>query len=220
MNARRLAPCAAALALSLLSGCGLSRGIYSNYRPLEELQLVETLGADADEGGVRRSAAAGTDAIHARMGEIAVDFLPDKVTFTLPADGTVLRLSRPLSEVWSVLIRVSPVLWVAVLVLAKHGEEVQKFTDMLLTRLAVATAAGRVRRQIIRKFFKDDERACGVEVKDISVFLAVIVGPVPKHTGILGTESCLHIKRGRPYITKNQYTCPFRNCYSCSQLTN
>ena len=62
MNARRLAPCAAALALSLLSGCGLSRGIYSNYRPLEELQLVETLGADADEGGVLLSASAGTDA--------------------------------------------------------------------------------------------------------------------------------------------------------------
>lgn len=37
------------------------------------------------------------------------------------SDGTVLRLSRPLSEVWSVLIRVSPVLWVAVLVLVLAG---------------------------------------------------------------------------------------------------
>lgn len=48
----------AALALLTLSGCGLSRGIYSNYRAIEELQLVRTLGLDADGGALVLSAAA------------------------------------------------------------------------------------------------------------------------------------------------------------------
>lgn len=41
----------AALTL-LLSGCGGSQSIYSNYRRTEHLQLVQALGADADENGV------------------------------------------------------------------------------------------------------------------------------------------------------------------------
>lgn len=43
----------------LLSGCGQSRGIYSNYRPVEDLLLVRTLGIDAGDGGLVLSAAAG-----------------------------------------------------------------------------------------------------------------------------------------------------------------
>ena len=39
-----------ALAL-LLSGCGGGRGIYANYRAIEELQTVQTLGLDQDEQG-------------------------------------------------------------------------------------------------------------------------------------------------------------------------
>ena len=63
MKAKRLSRLpAAVLALSLLTGCGGGRGVYSNYRPLEELQLVETLGIDAGEGGVLLSASAGTGA--------------------------------------------------------------------------------------------------------------------------------------------------------------
>ena len=45
IRVRRIAAIAAALLL--LSGCGLGRGIYSNYRPLEDLQPVRTLGVDA-----------------------------------------------------------------------------------------------------------------------------------------------------------------------------
>ncbi|MBR5044863.1 MAG: PAS domain-containing protein [Clostridia bacterium] len=37
------------------------------------------------------------------------------------ADGTVLRLSRPLAAVWSVVLTVSPVLWVTILVLVLAG---------------------------------------------------------------------------------------------------
>ena len=53
---RRLPALAAAMAL-LLSGCGAGRGLYSNYRPIEELQLVQTLGIDADGEALLLSAA-------------------------------------------------------------------------------------------------------------------------------------------------------------------
>ena len=49
----------AALPLLLLNGRGHSRGIYSNYRNVEELQLVRTLGVDASGEGLVLSAAAG-----------------------------------------------------------------------------------------------------------------------------------------------------------------
>ena len=51
-------PVAAVLSL-LLSGCGTGRGIYSNYRAIEELQIVQTLGADSAGGRLVLSAAAG-----------------------------------------------------------------------------------------------------------------------------------------------------------------
>lgn len=35
------------MVLSLLSGCGFSSGIYSNYRSIEQLQLVQTMGVDS-----------------------------------------------------------------------------------------------------------------------------------------------------------------------------
>ena len=54
---RRISALAAALAL-LLCGCGQHRGIYANYRAVEDLQLVRTLGIDAGEDGLLLSAAA------------------------------------------------------------------------------------------------------------------------------------------------------------------
>lgn len=51
-------PLAALLALSLLTGCGAGRGVFANYRPIEELLLVETLGLDSEAGGLLLSAAA------------------------------------------------------------------------------------------------------------------------------------------------------------------
>lgn len=55
---RLTSPVAALLALSLLSGCGRGRGVYSNYRALETLQLAEVLGADREpDGAVVLSAA-------------------------------------------------------------------------------------------------------------------------------------------------------------------
>lgn len=55
---RRICALAAALALLPLGGCGLGRGIYANYRPVEDLQLILTLGVDA--GPVLSAAAAPT----------------------------------------------------------------------------------------------------------------------------------------------------------------
>ncbi len=46
-------------ALLLLCGCGRDRGIYSNYRAIEDLQPVQTLGIDANGTGLVLSAAAG-----------------------------------------------------------------------------------------------------------------------------------------------------------------
>ena len=55
---------AAALALTICilstqTGCSLSTGLYSNFRSIEHLQIVGTLGLDAAEGGVRLSASGG-----------------------------------------------------------------------------------------------------------------------------------------------------------------
>ena len=43
----------------LLSGCGLSDGVYANYRAIEELQLVQTLGFDRVGAELRLCAATG-----------------------------------------------------------------------------------------------------------------------------------------------------------------
>ena len=60
---RMLSLPAALLALILLTGCGAGRGVFANYRPIEALLLVETLGLDlADSGGLWLSAAAARDA--------------------------------------------------------------------------------------------------------------------------------------------------------------
>ena len=56
MRIKRIA--AAALALGLLAGCSAGRGIYANYRPIEDLLLVETLGVDFVEAGALGLAAA------------------------------------------------------------------------------------------------------------------------------------------------------------------
>lgn len=58
-TARLLAPALAAL---LLTGCSLGAGVYSNYRPIEELQLVQTLGIDAAGDGELLLSAAGKPA--------------------------------------------------------------------------------------------------------------------------------------------------------------
>ena len=55
---KRLVVSIAALSL-LLTGCGQTRGIYSNYRAIEELLLVRTMGIDADGAQLVVSAAAG-----------------------------------------------------------------------------------------------------------------------------------------------------------------
>ena len=49
---------AALAALGLLTGCSAGRGIYANYRPIEDLLLVETLGVDLVEDGALGLAAA------------------------------------------------------------------------------------------------------------------------------------------------------------------
>lgn len=56
---KRLCALFAALSLLPLGGCGLDGGIYSNYRSIEQLQLVRTLGVDFDGDGLALSAAAG-----------------------------------------------------------------------------------------------------------------------------------------------------------------
>lgn len=58
---------ASVLALTLMifltqTGCGLSSGLYSNYRAIEQLRLVRTLGVDAAPQGVKLSASAAAPA--------------------------------------------------------------------------------------------------------------------------------------------------------------
>ena len=57
---RRAAAFLLALALSGLSGC--SRALLGNYRNIEELQVIQTLGLDGREGGVFVSFSTGRDA--------------------------------------------------------------------------------------------------------------------------------------------------------------
>ena len=73
---RRYLALLTALSLLPLGGCSLSRGIYSNYRAVEELQVVRTLGVDADDSGLILSAAAAR-----------------------PASGTPVILRRPAASV-------------------------------------------------------------------------------------------------------------------------
>lgn len=47
------------LAPALLTGCSGTGGVYSNYRDIEELLLVETMGLDFDEDGVTLSVSSG-----------------------------------------------------------------------------------------------------------------------------------------------------------------
>lgn len=51
--------CTITAVCALLSGCGMSGGIYDNYRAIEELRLIQTLGYDTARGGVTLSASSG-----------------------------------------------------------------------------------------------------------------------------------------------------------------
>lgn len=50
---KQLIALALVLALVPMSGCGGS--IYANYRPIEELVLIRTVGYDLEENGDRKS---------------------------------------------------------------------------------------------------------------------------------------------------------------------
>lgn len=59
MKLRAAALALAAFTLITQTGCSLSTGIYSNFRAIEHLQIVGTLGLDAAAAGVRLSASGG-----------------------------------------------------------------------------------------------------------------------------------------------------------------
>lgn len=49
------------LSFALCSGCKARGGIYTNYRDIAELLVVQTMGLDADKGGITVSVSAGSD---------------------------------------------------------------------------------------------------------------------------------------------------------------
>ena len=59
MKLRAAALALAAFTLITQTGCSLSTGIYSNFRAIEHLQIIGTLGLDAAAAGVRLSASGG-----------------------------------------------------------------------------------------------------------------------------------------------------------------
>lgn len=71
---------------SLLTGCGMTGGIYANYRPIGELSLIQTLGYDTTEDGVTLSASSG------KQGD-------DGSTILLRRDGgTILQAMESLQD--------------------------------------------------------------------------------------------------------------------------
>ncbi|MCD7852778.1 MAG: Ger(x)C family spore germination C-terminal domain-containing protein [Oscillospiraceae bacterium] len=62
MSRRMIQSLTLLLVCSLLSGCSAGRSIYSNFRSLEDMRLVETLGFDSDGSGITLSAAVGSGA--------------------------------------------------------------------------------------------------------------------------------------------------------------
>lgn len=62
MSRRMIQSLTLLLVCSLLSGCSAGRSIYSNFRSLEDMRLVETLGFDLDGSGITLSAAVGSGA--------------------------------------------------------------------------------------------------------------------------------------------------------------
>ena len=71
----------------------------------EYTEVIDAL-KDGEGHGIRKSESSGSDTMYYAI---------------LCEDGTVLRLSKPLSAVWSVILAVSPVLWMTVLVLVLAG---------------------------------------------------------------------------------------------------
>ena len=84
---------AAALPL-LLSGCGLGRGIYSSYSAIEELQMVRTLGADAQDAGLVLSAAAG------RPGDGAAPTILRREALSIPQGMDALQQRTPRGQLY------------------------------------------------------------------------------------------------------------------------
>jgi len=60
MLRKRLAPALLALTLPLLAGCDAGSSIYANYKEIETLQLIQTIGIDRRSGGVELSVSSGT----------------------------------------------------------------------------------------------------------------------------------------------------------------
>ena len=85
----------------------------------------------------------------------------------------------------------------AVFVLTDDREEIEQFTDILLSLVAVALTAGSTAGQVICKFLEDDQRSCRVKVEHIRVLLHMkraILLIVPR---VLTAECRLHIQRRR-----------------------
>ena len=83
------------LAGALLAGSGCTGGVGGTYRNIEELQIVEALGFDIDNGRVLASAATGRDA----SGREALRASGDGVDVTSALRqmrGLALRRRRPL----------------------------------------------------------------------------------------------------------------------------
>ena len=83
----------------------------------------------------------------------------------------------------------------SVFVLSDDREEVEQFPDVLFSCIQITPAGCRIDREIVGKFFKDDQRPGGIKIKHISILFASALRTLPEHARILRTERCLHIER-------------------------
>lgn len=90
---KRLAAFAALVPL-LLTGCGHIGGLDSNFRTVEDLQLVQTLGADAERRGLILSAAA------ARMPGEAAPLLLRRSAVSIPGGMDALQMRTPRGQLY------------------------------------------------------------------------------------------------------------------------
>ena len=97
----------------------------------------------------------------------------------------------------------------AVLILTDDGEEVEQLADMSLAGIGVAAASRRVGSQSVGHRLIVGQRAGGVEVEHIVVFLAVI-GAVSAFVQIGGlcAESGLHVLRRTLHIAQDEHGRP------------
>ena len=99
----------------------------------------------------------------------------------------------------------------AFFILAQHGEEVQQTLDVLCSVFRRA-ACRRFTDQVVGELVIDDQRASGIEVKEVGPLFAISpplgIGEI---AWILSTEGGLHVGRGALHIAQHEHPAPLRD---------